>query len=203
MCPAEVELLLAHGAEVAGREVAKRLQLGELVLRELRLEHAFEEEALALVVKVAELELEGEPAHHRRIQVLREVRRRDHHAVEVLHLLEKLVHLRNLPAVARTATVLQKSIHLIEEENGMFGLRAAKRPGDVLLRLTDPLGEQIAPFHDEHLPVECLAEILHELRLAGSGRPEEQNVHAGLVLRRQTEVRIKIVPHGLDDALRR
>ena len=29
--PAEVELLLAHGAEVAGREVAERLQLGELV----------------------------------------------------------------------------------------------------------------------------------------------------------------------------
>ena len=200
---AEIELLLADGTEVAGREIAQRLQLIELIFCERRLEHALEEETLARVVKIAEFQLEREPTHHGRIKILREVRRRDHHAVEVFHLLEKLVHLRNLPAVARTATVLQKSIHFVEKEDGMLGLRAAECPGDVLLRLADPLGEQIAPFHDEHLPVKRLAEILHELRLPRAGRPEEQNVHAGLVLRRQTEVRIKVVPHGLDDARRR
>ena len=119
---AEVELLLAHRAEVAGCEVTQRLQLRKLLVRERRLEHPLEEEAFALVIEVAELQLEREPAHHSRVQVLREVRRRHHHTIEVLHLLEEFVHLGDFPSAARAGAVLQETVHLVEEKNGMLCL---------------------------------------------------------------------------------
>jgi len=50
---AKIELLLADSAEVARCQVAQLLQLDELGVRELRLEHAFEEEALAALEKKA------------------------------------------------------------------------------------------------------------------------------------------------------
>ena len=127
--PAEVELFLAHGAEVAGREVPERLQLGELPFGERGLEHALEEEALAVVLEVSELQLEREAAHHGSVKVLREVGRRHHHAVEALHLLEELVHLRDFPAAARASAVLQEAVHLVEEDDGALGLRLAERLG--------------------------------------------------------------------------
>lgn len=61
---------------------------------------------------------------------------------------------------------LEQPIHLIEEENGVLDLRLTEGVRDVLLALADILGEQIAPLHDELLPIKSLPEILDEFGLA-------------------------------------
>ena len=183
----QVECLLPHRAEVAGGEVAERLQLLEFVFGQGRLEHPLEEGFLAGIVEIVERELEREAAHDGRIEIRAEVRRRDHHTVEVLHLLEEFIHLRNLPARPRVRAVLDESVDFVEEENHMFRLRTLKGLRDVLLGFADVLREEVRPLHHKDLAVEFLPEMLHEFRLARPGRTEHQEVHARLVLARRVE----------------
>ena len=197
----EIEVFLTDRAEVAGSQVRDGPELVELSGGELRLEHALEEEALALVVEVAELELEREAAHRRRIEVLREVRRGDHDAVEVLHLLQEFVDHRHLPVPGRTVAVLKKSVDLIEEQDRVLRFRSAERIGDILFILADPLREDVAPLHHDHLAVKLAAEILDELGLARAGRPEEEDVEARTVRGIIVEPRGEVVARGTDDAV--
>ena len=56
---AEIELLLANGAEVAGRKILKRLEFRKFILRKFTPEHFFKEDFLAFIIEVIELKFEG------------------------------------------------------------------------------------------------------------------------------------------------
>ena len=71
--------------------------------------------------------------------------------------------------------------------------------GDVLLRLPDPLGKEVAPLDDQHLAVQRLPEIFAKLALPRAGRAVHEDVHAGLVHAGGVEAAVEAVPDGLHD----
>ena len=178
-------------------------QTGGLFVGEAGLEHPLEEDALPGVVEVVELELEGEAAHDGGVEVGQEVGRADHHALEVLHLVQELIHLRDLPALLCAGAVLDEPVDLVEEENRVFLLGFRKGGLDVVLRAADPHREQVAAHLDHHLGAKRLAEVLHEFRLARPGRPPEKEVHAEAVGIAVAVLLLAEPPHGPDNAVER
>lgn len=198
----EIELLLANRPEIAGRKILESLERRVFVIREPGLEHPLEKDLLPRVVQIVELDLEGEPAHDRRIEILAKVGGGHHDSVEVLHLLQKFVHLRDLPALHRHLAALHKTVHLVEEQDRMLHLGAAEGPRDVLLGLADPLGKEIASLDDQHLPIQRLPEVLAELALPRAGGAVHEDVHPGLVHAGGVEAAVEIIPDGLHDLVR-
>ena len=168
---------MPHRPKISRRQIANLRKPHRFFVREPGIEHPLKEKALAHLIEIIELELESEASHDRLIEIIPEVCRTDHHPLEILHAVQKLVHLRHLPAALRPRTVLNKSIDLIEKENRVLRLRLIERGLDVLLCSADPHRKEIAPHLDDHLAVDRLGEILDEFSLSGSGRSPKKKVH--------------------------
>ena len=135
---AKVVERLPDRAEVAGRKVGNGGKPPRLGIPKARLEHPLEERPLAVSLKVVELKLERESPHDRRVEVVHEVGRPDHHALEVFHAAQELVDLRHLPAALRPGTILYEAVDFVKEQNRVVRLCFVERPLDVLFRLAHP-----------------------------------------------------------------
>ena len=135
--------------------------------------------------KVAELELVGEAAKDGGIEMLHEVRRPDHDALEPLHAVQQFVHLRDFPVGNRAGAILHQPVEFVEKENRILFLRLLECGADCLLRLADPVVEQVARHLHDDFAAELLTEVVHELRLASTWRSPEKKTHARPVRKRR------------------
>lgn len=136
---------LSDRSEVARYEVGNCSKTLCLSLCKTRIEHPFKEYSLTILFQIVELQLECKSPHNRRIEVVHEVRRGNHDALKILHAVQQLVHLRDLPATLCTRAVLDDPVNLVEEEDRVVGFRLLEGAANVLLRAANPHREERSP----------------------------------------------------------
>ena len=92
-------------------------------------------------VQAVEANLESESAKRRRVKAVELVGGADENSVEVLHLRQQFIDLRDLPTLVRTAAVGQQAIRFIEDEHRVLVMRLLEHSGDVLFAFADVLAE--------------------------------------------------------------
>ena len=103
----------------------------------------------------------------------------------------------------RPGTILHDAVDFVKEQNRVVRLSFLERSLDVLFRLAHPTGQQVAPHLDNHAAVQRLPKMLHELCLAGSGRPPQENVHARAVRIVPILLTVPEIPHSLHNPVER
>ena len=98
-------------------------------------------------LQVVKLHLEVKAAQRGGVEPVHEVGRRDENPFERLHARQHFIDQADLPAAFGPAPVLQKAVHLVDQQQRPVLLGLPKRLGDVFLIAADPLRHQVrGPF---------------------------------------------------------
>ena len=91
------------------------------------MEHTAEKGKFSVVIQIVKAQLKGKTPHDRRIEILHKVGRPDHNAVEVFHLVQKLIDLRNFSTAVGSVAALHQAVDLVQKQDGVFGFGLSKR----------------------------------------------------------------------------
>src|SRR3990167_3037292 len=86
-----------------------------------------------LRTEVAKANLQVEAPQCRFVEVIHQVGGGDKEAAVAFHLSQHFVYRTDLPAMPSVAPVLQKAVHLIEQQDRIIVVSLLKCPGEVLL----------------------------------------------------------------------
>src|SRR5689334_127439 len=125
------------------------------------------------------------------VQIVFEIGRQDEQAWIIFHSLQKIADflVRILVMGALDVRALaEQGVGLVEEQNPALAFRAFEDALEVLLRLTDVLGNDLGQIDPVHVPRKLFAEKGSGERFACSGRSIKQDAVTGFYFAAQISV---------------
>ena len=112
----EIIQTLADGSKIARCQIFDCFQSPAFGSRKFSCKHPLKKDRFSVVIQIVEAQFEGEPPHDRRIKILHKVGRSDHNAVEVFHLIQQLIDLRNFPTAIGSLAVLHQTVDFVQNK---------------------------------------------------------------------------------------